>query len=270
MFETKDSVHPYLNKIQQKQPKKGIIMGFLSFKNKVGQVFYLITVLALLWAGSAQAAGVESQARNTGYFNQLHFDGAYTIFLSQGDSCSVKVEAEPKTLAKVTTEVKNGTLKVDTKDHGWFCFGCHRNKDVTIYIKVKDLKSIEIDGSADVNGKGKIVCDTLELSISGSGNINLDTESKALETSIAGSGDMELSGKTKAFNADVAGSGDVKAFDLTADKCKVSIAGSGDCQVNAVLELGISIAGSGDVAYKGNPAKVRNSVSGSGEVTKAE
>ena len=245
-------------------------MFFLSFKNKVGQVLYPITVLILLWAGSAHASGVESQVRNTGYFNQLHFDGAYTIFLSQGDSCSVKVEAEPKMLAKVTTEVKNGTLKVNTKDNGWFCFGCHSDKDVTIYIRVKDLKSIEIDGSADLTGKGKIICDTLDLSISGSGDINLDTESKMLETSIAGSGDMILSGKSQVYKADIAGSGDIKAFGLAADKCEVSIAGSGDCQVNAIQELEISIAGSGEVMYKGNPAKVRNSVSGSVEVTKVE
>jgi hypothetical protein len=245
-------------------------MRFSWFKGPAAQVFYALIVITLLWVAGAQAAEVETQVRNTGYFNQLHFDGAYTIFLSQGDSCSVRIEAEPKVLAKVNTEVKNNTLKVDTKNGGWFCHRGHSREDIKVHITVKDLKSIEIDGSADLTGKGKIICDTLELSISGSGDINLETEAKTLETSIAGSGDMVLSGKTQVYKADIAGSGDIKAFNLIADKCEVSIAGSGDCQVNAVQELEVSIAGSGEVSYKGNPAKVKNSVTGSGEVTKAE
>ena len=173
-------------------------------------------------------------------------------------------------LAKVTTEVKNNTLKVDTKNGGWFCCWGHGREDVKVHITVKDLKSVEIDGSADLTGKGKVVCDTLELSISGSGDINMELEAKVLETVIAGSGDVKLSGKSQNFNVAIAGSGDIKAFDLISDKCETSIAGSGDCQVNAVQELEVTIAGSGEVTYKGNPAKVRNSISGSGEVTKVE
>jgi hypothetical protein len=245
-------------------------MRFSWFKGPAAQVLYVLIVITLLWVAGAQAAGVENQVRNTGYFNQLHFDGAYTIYLSQGDTCSVKVEAEPKVLDKVTTEVKNNTLKVDTKNGGWFCCWGHGREDIKVHITVKDLKSIVIDGSADLAGKGKFVCDTLELSISGSGDINLETESKMLETSIAGSGDVKLIGKAQSFSAAIAGSGDIKAFGLAADKCEVSIAGSGDCQVNAVQELEVSIAGSGEVSYKGNPAKVNNSVSGSGEINKIE
>jgi hypothetical protein len=40
--------------------------------------------------------------------------------------------------------------------------------------------------------------------------------------------------------------------------------------VSATQELGISIAGSGDVAYKGNPAKLKTSITGSGDVSKVE
>jgi len=226
-------------------------MNFSSFKTRISQMPYMVTILVFLWTALARAAGPETQVRNTGDFNKLHFDGAYTVFVEQGQTCSVKIEAEPKLLAKVTTKVKNGTLVVDTKSRGWFCSWGHSREDVKVYITVKDLKGIDIDGSAELTGKGKFICDTMELSISGSGDINMELEAKVLETGIAGSGD-------------------IKAFELISDKCQVSIAGSGDCQVNASQELEISIAGSGDVSYKGNPARVNNSVSGSGEVTKVE
>ena len=245
-------------------------MNFSSFKTRISQMPYMVTVLVFLWTALAHAAGPEVQVRNTGDFNKLHFDGAYTVLVEQGQTCSVKLEAEPKLLAKVTTEVKNGTLKVDTKGRGWFG-GCHNDReDVKVYITVKDLKAIDIDGSADITGKGRFVSDTMELSISGSGDISLELETKVLETAISGAGDVKLTGKAQSFSAAISGSGDIKAFELISEKCEVSIAGSGDCQVNASQELEISIAGSGDVSYKGNPARVSNSVTGSGEVNKVE
>jgi hypothetical protein len=161
-------------------------------------------------------------------------------------------------------------LKVDTKGRGWFG-SCHNDReDVKVYITVKDLKAIDIDGSADITGKGKFVSDTMDLSISGSGDINLELETKVLETAISGAGDVKLAGLAKTFSAAISGSGDIKALELVSEKCQVSIAGSGDCQVNASQELEISIAGSGDVSYKGNPAKIDNTIAGSGKVRKID
>lgn len=243
-------------------------MKFSSFKNRISQMPYMVTILVFLWTALARAAAPEIQVRSTGDFSKLHFDGAYTVFVEQGQTCSVKIEAEPKLLAKVTTEVKNGNLKVDTKSRGWFG-SCHNDReDIKVYITVKDLKAIDIDGSADLTGKGRFISDTMDLSISGSGDISLELEAKVMEAAIAGAGDVKLTGKTQVFSAAIAGSGDIKAFDLVTEKCEVSIAGSGDCQVNASQELEISIAGSGDVSYKGNPAKVKSSVTGSGDVKK--
>lgn len=243
-------------------------MNISSLKARIGQMPYMVTILVFLWTALARAAAPETQVRNTGDFSKLHFDGAYTVIVEQGQTCSVKLEAEPKLLAKVTTEVKNGTLKVDTKGRGWFG-SCHNDReDIKVYITVKDLKAIDIDGSADLTGKGRFISDTMDLSISGSGDISLELEAKVTEAAIAGAGDVKLTGKTQSFSAAIAGSGDIKAFDLVSEKCEVSIAGSGDCQVNASQELEISIAGSGDVSYKGNPAKVNSSVTGSGDVKK--
>jgi hypothetical protein len=245
-------------------------MKLSSFKGLFAQVLYALVVIAVICVAGAYAAKPETQTREAGIFNKLHFDGAYTVFLTQGENYSVKIEADPKLLAKITTEVKNGTLKVDTKDHGWF--GCNKydRKDVKVYITIKELKGIEIDGSAELKGEGKFTGDTIDLSVAGSGDIEMEVEAKLLDTGIAGSGDIVLRGKASEFKAGIAGSGDIKAFGLSSEKCEVSIAGSGDCQVTAAQELEISIAGSGDVTYKGNPTKLKTSVSGSGDITKAE
>ena len=58
------------------------------------------------------------------------------------------------------------------------------------------------------------------------------------------------------------------ANDLKADAVKVVVHGSGNAKVHAKDALIAEIHGSGDIIYGGAPAKVRNSVSGSGTISK--
>ncbi|MGV6832311.1 MAG: GIN domain-containing protein, partial [bacterium] len=47
----------------------------------------------------------------------------------------------------------------------------------------------------------------------------------------------------------------------------VSVAGSGDAEVVCRESLKARVAGSGDIEYKGNPAKEDTKVSGSGSIS---
>ena len=82
---------------------------------------------------------------------------------------------------------------------------------------------------------------------------------------IIGSGEIHLEGKTLTANYEVTGSGTIEAFKMKGNQVKVSISGSGDCELWAVDHLNASISGSGDVLYVGKPL-VEKHISGSGEV----
>jgi hypothetical protein len=47
----------------------------------------------------------------------------------------------------------------------------------------------------------------------------------------------------------------------------VTVTGSGDAVVRAMDEIDANIIGSGNVRYAGNPAQVKRSVVGSGEIS---
>ena len=85
---------------------------------------------------------------------------------------------------------------------------------------------------------------------------------------LSGSGNILLFGKKNAaeFKANISsGSGNLKAIEFPADKVEVNIMGSANCWVNAVKNLKVKIAGSGNVIYRGNPA-IDSSIAGSGIV----
>ncbi|MCH2082771.1 MAG: DUF2807 domain-containing protein [Saprospiraceae bacterium] len=116
-----------------------------------------------------------------------------------------------------------------------------------IYISMPDVKGISIAGSGDIIGKSNF---------DGLGNTSFN---------INGSGSISFSGSADKVKISIAGSGDMDLVNLKAKDVKVSIAGSGDANVHASENLKVSIAGSGDVSYKGSP-RVKSSIAGSGDI----
>jgi hypothetical protein len=130
-----------------------------------------------------------------------------------------------------------------------------------------DVRALSYSGSGKILVDGVISSDDdLSLEVAGSGDIEAAIDCPVVDADITGSGTIKLRGQTRDVKIDIAGSGDYKAEDLKSENTKISIAGSGSAWVFASTDLDISIAGSGDVFYKGNPSNVKRSVAGSGNI----
>lgn len=182
------------------------------------------------------------------------------VYLKQGNTQSVKVEAQQNMIDNLEQEVKNGTWKISFDQNV-------RNHDgIKIWITVKDLNKIALSGSGNIMSEEKFSdLGDLELSVSGSGDIQFESVSKSLSAAISGSGDINLKGATGPCRMSITGSGDISALNLKAKTCSVKITGSGDSAVNVSEQLDVSIVGSGDVVYTGG-ASVRSKITGSGSV----
>ena len=175
-------------------------------------------------------------------FNKLGLAVGGRIYLSKGNTQKVEVEGQENIINNIETDVDNGkwSIEFDQKVRDY--------KQLTFYITVPEITGLSIAGS------GKITT-----------NDTFDKTSK-MDMSIAGAGTIEFNGSTSELKVSIAGSGTVKAEDLKAENCKVSIAGSGDSYVHVDGQLKVSIAGSGDVRYKGSPS-VKSSIAGSGNIS---
>jgi hypothetical protein len=186
--------------------------------------------------------------------------------LSQDSTISLRLEGGKKDMANTVTEVVNGKLVIKHKP-GIRLFSFEHD-NVNVYVGFKDITSIELDGSNDVIGQKPLRFKDLRIDISGSGDIDMDLQAAKVDAGLSGSGDLRLKGVSGDLIVDVSGSGDIKCLDLKAKKVSLSISGSGDAALNVSNELKVDISGSGDVSYRGNPATVNQSVSGSGDIRK--
>ena len=236
-------------------------------------IFTFFTLAALLFSscitdydggffgGSIKGEGpVVSKALSLDGFTKIGLATSGELYLSQGDSYSVKAEAQQNIIDNLETKVEGETLKIG------FDKSVSNYKSLKFYITMPALKGVSVAGSGDVAGETPFTgLDVVSLNIAGSGNINLNIEANSVEASISGSGNVELEGEAGKAEVNIMGSGSVDAAGLKAQKADISIAGSGDCTIDATEQLDVSIAGSGDVFYLGSP-QIDKSIAGSGSV----
>jgi Putative auto-transporter adhesin, head GIN domain len=202
---------------------------------------------------------------SVGDFNAVSQKGSIDVIVKSGSAPSVKIEADENIIPYIETRVENGTLIIRTREGYWL----KSSHDMKIYVTAPNFTSIKSFGSGDIESESTITTnDPITISTSGSADINVDVHAPEVNASISGSGNINLKGETKKFDAEVMGSGDIKAGDLKTEETKIDIAGSGNADVFASVKLDVSVKGSGDVHYRGNPPSVVSNMKGSGSLEK--
>lgn len=218
--------------------------------------------ITLLFA-TAIAFGQEKEERDVSSFSGISLGIAGDLYLTQGSSQKVVVQAE-KNLDEIETEVRDGVLRIKTDN--W----SSRIKGAKIWITMSEVESLNVSGSGTILAETPIRAAELGLRISGSGDIKIpELKGEEIEATISGSGDMTLAGSAEEMDIRISGSGDVYADGLEVDECSIKISGSGGCRIDATEELDASVSGSGKVTYYSNPV-VDARVSGSGKVRKVK
>jgi hypothetical protein len=232
---------------------------------KIGTINIILLLFVLNVNACSTVVCQNKQERKVPAFNELKLSISANVILNQGPEQKVEIVASDESLNLIETEVVNGTLSIKWTEK----FVTHVEK-ITIYITMVDIKGLVIAGSGDIIAQDKISAGSLNLSISGSGKINLnDLSATDIKASIAGSADISISGSSQinSLEARISGSGKIIAPNILVKNVDISISGSGDCTVNASESLDAKVSGSGNVYYSGS-AIINAKVSGSGKIKK--
>lgn len=232
-------------------------------------LLYATTANAQWWGSSEKIKGnneMTQQTRSVGDYDQISVSGMMEVELVSGQEGKIQVEAESNLMEYIETEVNNGHLKISVKK-GVNLQPSNNNK-IKLVVPFEDINKVALTGSGEIFNSNEIKSRDFEVSLTGSGNINLLLVSQNLEGKLTGSGDVNLRGKAENFDVRVTGSGDFKAFDLRSRIVHAAVMGSGDIEVNPEEELNARITGSGDITYSGNPSKQDFKSTGSGSVSK--
>jgi hypothetical protein len=211
-----------------------------------GRIVTLAAAVLVVLAGCNVAPGsgrAASETRQVSGFTNIDLRGVGDVIVRQGDSEALTIEADDNVLPNLTSDVVDGTLRLDRKPG----FGLRSQTPIRYQVTVTDLDGLTLSGS------GTVVAE----------NLTVDS----LSTDISGSGVVTLSGTATDQRVVVSGSGRHEASRMATDRVTANVSGSGEIVVDVRQDLRVDISGSGTVTYSGDPS-VSESISGSGRLVK--
>ena len=216
--------------------------GVLGVVIATGAALSAVLVTACGGVGLVGSGTAATQARHVAAFSGVNLAGSANVTIHAGAAQAVVVHADDNLLARVTTQVRAGTLVIRTR--GSFT----TSSPMTIEIRVPSLQALTLSGSGALTAS--------------------NIQGPRASVRLSGSGAVRASGTVTRLDVWVGGSGDAELGRLVARDVHAVLDGSGRIVTHVTNTLQASVPGSGAIVYSGNPAHVTTSITGSGAITR--
>jgi len=204
------------------------------------------------------------EVRDVSGFSSVELSGTGVLTVALGDEESLEIEADPRIMDRITSDVDAGTLRLGLTKGSWLrslkCDG------IVFKATMKEVRSLSLSGAGTIEADG-LTAGSLDLLLSGNGRLiarGLSVEE--VRVKLSGQGECELAGDCGSQELTLSGVGKHLARELKSRTAKITISGAGDAVVDVSETLDVTISGVGNVECHGE-ATVFRRVTGSGSVT---
>lgn len=230
----------------------------------------LILNLIMLTATNSKAqeitgdGNVVKETRNIGSFSEITTEGVVNVFLSQGSTESVVIEADQNLIPYIITKSDGNKLVIRTKDK----IEIEGSTKMNVYVTLKNITKLENNNVGKLETVNQLKLNSLKIDDSSVGSTKLDLKCSDLIVDFNSVGNLTLKGEITNVSIDHNGVGNVNAEDLSADIVKIDNNGVGNAEVNSNKELYMNLNGVGNISYKGNGVIKEININGMGKVKK--
>jgi hypothetical protein len=202
--------------------------------------------------------GIAIEERNLKPFSKLEVTSAFDIFLSQGNTQSVRLEVDERYLDRVATEVSADKLTIKINKGG----SINNPKKWAIYITVVSLTDLETSGAVDIKGETPFSFENFNLQSSGACDYNMHISAKLLTMEISGATDLDFQGDVRQFKGDISGACKVEMTDCKIENAEIDLSGASVAKVNVSGTLKAEASGASKLKNKGKSKQENIKLSG--------
>jgi Putative auto-transporter adhesin, head GIN domain len=209
-----------------------------------------------------------AQVRKVDHFHGVSVGGGIRLFLSQGKEQAVAVSADDaKYIDKITTEVRDGILriKVDGKMWGW-----HGDHKLKAYVTVTQLDELDVSGGSIAKLADEISVDDLHSDISGGSIIDGKLKGNSFKAELSGGSITTLEGSFNNASIEASGGSIFKDFGLAVNTCAVDASGGSIINISINKELKADASGGSIINYKGSGVITSVDASGGSSIKKKD
>jgi hypothetical protein len=231
-------------------------------------------IFSLLLAGSLMAQGATAQKNETiegngklvtrdvaiKSFSELKASGVYELKLSQGNSESVKIEADENLHDLFLVSNDGDKLVISMKKMN--NVNLKTKNKMRVYVTFKNLKDLELSTVGNVASEKSLTFNDLNLENRSVGNVNLAFTANKVDVKNTSVGNVTFTGKAQTAVFKNSGVGNLEAGDFVVQTLNIENTGVGNAEVNAAKELKVKDNMLGKVKNRGAaPVRKMNRVS---------
>ena len=225
------------------------------------EVYAFLTAQQSTTGAQPAQPGTGGESRAVQDFQEVELQGIGTLRITQGDTESLTIEAEPRLLRRIETTVSNGRLIIRPSRP------IRTREEIVYNLALKQLTSLDISGAGQAEA-AQIAGDRLHLGLSGAGTIAIDAlTATTLDVAVSGNGVCTLAGSVDSQTVVLSGASRYVAADLASNVASVVVQGAAKAAVRVSGTLNAQISGAGQIDYIGDPA-ITQQISGVGRLTK--
>ena len=223
----------------------------------IRKVAYLGLFLSLFFSNQIFAQ------RSLDAFDQVRATGNIEVFVQQGESESIRIEAQGIDKEDVSVKVKSGTLRLKLVKSLFY-----KNVKVKAYVTYRQLRGLRASAGATIEANGVIEGDKVELRAGSGSWILADLKTNTVEATATEGGILKLRGTSATQKTSVATGGQCDCEKLETQRAYVKANTGGQAKVFVSEFLEASANTGGGVKYAGNPRSIETKELMSGGVEK--
>lgn len=271
---------------------------------------FLLVISSLLFITASCADGynlitpsknIITESRYESGFTAINARGGVNLYISQGDTEKIEIQANDNVMPYVECFKREDELIIKIRDHIQFS---GRAKTLNVYITTRNVDEIDVTGGSSITFAETFVGPSLDLDITGGGEVRGAVGLGKLSVDITGGADVELTGKCTEldfestggatfkstglvsqnaefdvtggaeismvgscvnFTLAVTGGGEFRGFGYVTDNARINVSGGADVELTTNKVLNVNVSGGGSIRYKGT-ASVLSNITGGGTV----
>jgi len=225
----------------------------------VKTLLFVICLLTVL-TGMANVNGdgkVVKEERNLSGFKAISVHNAIHLYISQGTTEKVTVEAEEEIMHHLFTEVSGGVLKIGVKG------SVNNTGEMNVYVTLKEITSLETGSAAKAECNGKIETGELKISTGSASSVKMDLKCNKLEIKSGSASKIRITGTAQSIETESSSASSVDLSELKAESGEVEASSAASVKVQVTSKVDAKASSGAGITITGNPAS-RNSDSSSG------
>jgi len=206
-----------------------------------------------------------TEIRELPAFTTIYVENNMNIYLTQGPTQQVEIEAGKNLMPLISTEV-NSDGELDIKNYNICNFLRTYKKSINIYITMPRLTYLTNNGVGTIQSTNTFTTDTINVRTESLGDIHLMVNNVYVNGHMHGAGDIYVSGNTQQFSCNNVGNGFINCSNLLVSGYTwLGLSTTGNSYVNVNGLFQVYIHESGNVYYSGR-ATVQSTITGSGHL----